>query len=137
MSTGHTCEFSIACFLIGLNIFLIFLPIAWASHYGGWSPGRTFTRTYLSYIFRYGLTNVLSVSFMTIIALEKLFDWGGEQLAMYCGPDLGDLIIVTLNKCVRLISPSFDGYSDRDLRSAALSKLPSPSFSLYDASMCL
>ena len=51
-----------------------------------------------------GLTNVLSVSFMTIIALEKLFDWGGEQLAMYCGLDLGDLIIVTLNKCVRLIS---------------------------------
>ena len=45
---------------------------------------------------------------MTIIALEKLFDWGGEQLAMYCGPDLGDLIIVTLNKCVRLISPSLD-----------------------------
>jgi Ca2+:H+ antiporter len=47
---------------------------------------------------------VLPVSFMAIIALEKLFDWGGEQLAMYCGPDLGDLIVVTLNKCVRLIS---------------------------------
>ena len=57
-----------------------------------------------------GLTNVLSVSFMTIIALEKLFDWGGEQLAMYCGPDLGDLIIVTLNKCVRLISPSLPDF---------------------------
>jgi len=52
--------------------------------------------------------NVLSVSFMTIISLEKLFDWGGEQLAMYCGPDLGDLIIVTLNKYVRLISASLD-----------------------------
>jgi len=37
---------------------------------------------------------VLLVSFMTIIALEKLFDWGGEQLAMYCGLDLGDLIMV-------------------------------------------
>jgi Ca2+:H+ antiporter len=66
-------------------------------------------------IFLYGLTNVLSVSFMTIIALEKLFDWGGEQLAMYCGPDLGDLIIVTLNKCVRLISASLDRFSDRGL----------------------
>ncbi|TFY79083.1 hypothetical protein EWM64_g4931 [Hericium alpestre] len=32
--------------------------------------------------------------------LEKLFDWGGEQLAMYCGEDLGDLIIITLNNAV-------------------------------------
>jgi hypothetical protein len=51
-------------------------------------------------IFLYGLTNVLSVSFMTIIALKKLFNWGREQLAMYCRPDLGDLIIVTLNKYI-------------------------------------
>jgi Ca2+:H+ antiporter len=29
-----------------------------------------------------------------------MFDWGGEQLAMYCGPDLGDLIIITLNNSV-------------------------------------
>jgi Ca2+:H+ antiporter len=42
---------------------------------------------------------------MSIIALEKLFEWGGEQLAMYCGPDLGDLIIITLNKHVILIKP--------------------------------
>ena len=46
-------------------------------------------------VFFYGLTNVLSVNFMTVIAFGKLFDWGAEQLAMYCGPDLGDLIIVT------------------------------------------
>jgi Ca2+:H+ antiporter len=37
---------------------------------------------------------------MSIVALEKLFEWGGEQLAMYCGPDLGDLITITLNKYV-------------------------------------
>ena len=46
-------------------------------------------------VFFYGLTSVLSVNFMTVIAFGKLFDWGAEQLAMYCGPDLGDLIIVT------------------------------------------
>ena len=74
-----------------------------------------FILLFFSVIFIYELTNVRSVSFMTIIALEKLFDWGGEQLAMYCGPDLGDLIIVTLNKCVRLINASLDGFSDRDL----------------------
>ena len=36
-------------------------------------------------IFLYALTNVLSESFKTIIALEKLFNWGTEQVAMYCG----------------------------------------------------
>lgn len=30
--------------------------------------------------------------------LVKIFDWGGEQLAMYCGEDLGDLVIITLSK---------------------------------------
>ena len=39
------------------------------------------------------------VAFLSIVPLEKLFDWGGEQLALYCGEDLGDLIVVTLNKC--------------------------------------
>jgi Ca2+:H+ antiporter len=43
---------------------------------------------------------MLLVAFMSIVALEKLFEFGGEQLAMYCGPDLGDLITITLNKCV-------------------------------------
>ena len=48
---------------------------------------------------------LFTVCFLSIISLEKLFDWGGEQLAMYCGPDLGDLIIITFNKYVRLICP--------------------------------
>jgi hypothetical protein len=42
--------------------------------------------------------NLLPVCFLAIVSLEKMFDWGGEQLAMYCGPDLGDLSIITLNK---------------------------------------
>jgi Ca2+:H+ antiporter len=45
---------------------------------------------------------------MSIIALEQLFEWGGEQLAMNCGPDLGDLIIITLNKYILLLSSSLD-----------------------------
>jgi hypothetical protein len=48
--------------------------------------------------------NPLLVCFLAIVSLENMFDFGGEQLAMYCGPDLGDLIIITLNKYVRLIS---------------------------------
>jgi hypothetical protein len=48
------------------------------------------------------------VSFLAIVSLEKTFDWGGEQLAMYCGPDLGDLIIITLNKYVLFTAPWLD-----------------------------
>jgi hypothetical protein len=77
--------------------------------------------------------NLLLVCFLAIVSLEKMFDWGGEQLAMYCGPDLGDLIIITLNKYVRLISPSLD---HADFSFPVLLKLPLQSFFFFDASMC-
>jgi len=35
--------------------------------------------------------------------LERLFDYCGEQMAFYCGKDLSDLIIITLNKYVSLL----------------------------------
>ena len=38
------------------------------------------------------------MNFLAIIPLEGIFDWGGEQMALYLGKDLGDLLIVTLNK---------------------------------------
>jgi hypothetical protein len=47
--------------------------------------------------------NLLLVCFLSIVALEKIFDWGGEQLAMYCGDNLGDLIVITLNKYIQFI----------------------------------
>ena len=34
--------------------------------------------------------------------LQKFFDFGGEQMAFYVGKDIGDLIVVTLNKSVPL-----------------------------------
>ena len=42
------------------------------------------------------------MNFLAIIPLEGIFDWGGEQMALYLGKDLGDLLIVTLNKSVRV-----------------------------------
>ncbi|KAI9461408.1 hypothetical protein F5148DRAFT_1286668 [Russula earlei] len=66
-----------------LNVLFIFIPLAWASHLKEWTHGLTF-----------------ALSFLSIVALEKIFEWGGEQLAMYCGPDLGDLIVITLNNIV-------------------------------------
>jgi Ca2+:H+ antiporter len=42
------------------------------------------------------------VSFFSIVALESVLDFVGEQLALYCGKDFGDLIMITLNKYVNL-----------------------------------
>ncbi|KAH9170187.1 hypothetical protein EDB89DRAFT_2190767 [Lactarius sanguifluus] len=67
----------------GTNSLLIFIPLAWASHYGDWGHKTTF-----------------SLCFLVIVPLEILFDWGGEQIAMYLGKDLGDLVMVTLHNAV-------------------------------------
>ena len=40
------------------------------------------------------------VCFVTAIPLERLFDWAGEQMALYLGQDLGDLLSITLSKYV-------------------------------------
>ena len=53
---------------------------------------------FLSWLFNFRL----SVCYLAIVPLEKLFDYGGEQLALYCGEDLGDLIVITLNKYARV-----------------------------------
>jgi len=52
--------------------------------------------------FRINYLSILSVCFLAIVPLEKFFHWGGEQLAVYCGKDLGDLVVVTLNKYARV-----------------------------------
>ncbi|KAI0641767.1 hypothetical protein C8Q79DRAFT_989290 [Trametes meyenii] len=71
-----------------LNIFLIFIPLAWASHWEmtQWGHDATF-----------------ALCFLAIIPLECMFDWGGEQMAMYLGKDLGDLLIITLNNAVEAV----------------------------------
>ena len=30
--------------------------------------------------------------------MEGMLDWGGEQMSLYLGKELGDLLIITLNK---------------------------------------
>ncbi|KAL4244451.1 Ca(2+):cation antiporter (CaCA) family protein [Abortiporus biennis] len=71
-----------------LNVLLVFLPFAWASHF------------LLETEHSWGHRTVFALSFITIIPLEKLFDWGGEQMAIFLGKDLGDLLIITLNNAV-------------------------------------
>lgn len=67
-----------------INVLFLLLPIAWVSHFErSWPHELTF-----------------SLCFVAIIPLEKMFDWGGEQMALYLGKDLGDLVIITLNNAV-------------------------------------
>ncbi len=69
---------------------------------GAWDHFCTYVVKMLMLPFRIEYLSILSVCFLAIVPLEKLFDWGGEQLAMYCGKDLGDLVVVTLNKYARV-----------------------------------
>ncbi|KAH9913962.1 uncharacterized protein BXZ73DRAFT_106748 [Epithele typhae] len=73
-----------------LNVLLIVIPIAWVSHWmflsHKWGPEPTFV-----------------LNFLAIIPLEGIFDWGGEQMALYLGKDLGDLLVVTLNNAVEAV----------------------------------
>ncbi|KAF8582412.1 hypothetical protein K439DRAFT_1413364 [Ramaria rubella] len=69
-----------------LNVFLLLIPFAWAAHFNtGWSNDRNV---------------VFSLCFLSTIGLEGLLDFGGEQMSLYCGKELGDLITVTLNNTV-------------------------------------
>lgn len=67
-----------------LNVFIIFIPFAWVARF------HTSWGHVVAFVF----------AFLGIMPLVKIFDWGGEQLAMYCGEDLGDLVIITLSNAV-------------------------------------
>ncbi|KAI9059435.1 hypothetical protein FKP32DRAFT_1579866 [Trametes sanguinea] len=71
-----------------LNVFLLFIPFAWASH---WE------------MVQWGHNTTFALCFLAIIPLECIFDWGGEQMALYLGKDLGDLLIITLNNAVEAV----------------------------------
>lgn len=66
-----------------LNVLLIFVPIAWGV-----------ARAHVSHIAKFILC------FIAICPLSNILDYGGEQLALYCGTALGDLIVITLNNAV-------------------------------------
>lgn len=69
-----------------LNVLLIFVPLAWISFFFIHSPLVTF-----------------ALSFVAIIPLARLFEFGGDQMALYTGKDLGDLVVVTLNNMVEAL----------------------------------
>lgn len=44
-----------------------------------------------------------TVCFIAMMPLQKIFDWGGDEIGAYLNDDLRDLLIITLSKRV---SPS-------------------------------
>ncbi|KAJ3540311.1 hypothetical protein NM688_g6245 [Phlebia brevispora] len=69
-------------------VYLVLLtPVAWTFHFLNlqqqWAHQTTF-----------------ALCFLSLIPLEIIFGWGGEQLALYLGTGLGDLVIVTLNNAI-------------------------------------
>jgi Ca2+:H+ antiporter len=71
-----------------LNLLLILTPVAWWAHFD-----ERFADSH---------TAVFSLCFLSIVPHECLFDYCGEQMAMYCGKDFGDLITITLNNAVEV-----------------------------------
>ncbi|KAF7331647.1 Sodium calcium exchanger [Mycena kentingensis (nom. inval.)] len=76
-----------------LNVLVVFIPIAFIAHFS-----NTNNREDPEKIFPFPVTFVLC--FLAIVPLEKAFDYCGEQMGFYLGPDLGELLIITLNNTV-------------------------------------
>ncbi|TFK86140.1 hypothetical protein K466DRAFT_163357 [Polyporus arcularius HHB13444] len=66
-----------------LNVLFVIIPIAWASYWADWGQTLTF-----------------ALCLIAIVPLERMLEWGGEQMSLYLGRDFGDLLIVTLNNTV-------------------------------------
>ncbi|KAG9083688.1 hypothetical protein FRC07_013846, partial [Ceratobasidium sp. 392] len=82
-----------------LNILFVFLPVAWV---WGWKVAQPFQypkkkNAYEDYVYLFIL------SFIAIIPLENIAEFAGEQLALYCGESIGDLIIITLHNVVEVV----------------------------------
>jgi Ca2+:H+ antiporter len=49
-------------------------------------------------MYTHGFELTGEVCFLSIVPLEYIFEFGGEQMAFYLGESLGDLLIISLNK---------------------------------------
>ncbi|KIK65592.1 hypothetical protein GYMLUDRAFT_39072 [Collybiopsis luxurians FD-317 M1] len=70
-----------------VNIFLLIIPVLWTMHF--------------LHLISHLTTFILS--FLSLIPIIKLLDFSAENLALYCGRDIGDLILISLNNAVEAI----------------------------------
>ncbi|ESK93724.1 sodium calcium [Moniliophthora roreri MCA 2997] len=93
---GTLASLSAIAFSSWLNVFIVFIPLSWVAHFNNSKNADE----HFPYPLTFTFDQDLIVSLLAIIPLEKLFDYGGEQMAFYVGKDLGDLIVITLNNTV-------------------------------------
>ncbi|KAJ7634972.1 hypothetical protein FB45DRAFT_910386 [Roridomyces roridus] len=74
-----------------LNILLLAIPFSWVFHFMADSEEEGHHSWAMPAFF---------LSFVALIPLAKLLEYGGDQMTFYLGPDLGDLLVVTLNNSV-------------------------------------
>ncbi|KEP50398.1 calcium/proton exchanger [Rhizoctonia solani 123E] len=68
-----------------LNILLINVPLAWTAA-----------------LLRLNPLLIFGLSFLAIVPLEKLSEFGGSQFALYCGETLGEFVSITLANIVEV-----------------------------------
>ncbi|KAL5639480.1 hypothetical protein ACGC1H_006203 [Rhizoctonia solani] len=68
-----------------LNILLINVPLAWTAA-----------------LMRLNPLLIFGLSFLAIVPLEKLSEFGGNQFALYCGETLGEFVSITLANIVEV-----------------------------------
>ncbi|KAJ3715570.1 hypothetical protein DFJ43DRAFT_1007234 [Lentinula guzmanii] len=76
-----------------LNIFYIFIPISWAFHFTNHQNAEEPEEIW-------PFTVTFATSLIALVPLERSLEYGGDQISLYCGKEIGDLIIVTLNNAV-------------------------------------
>ncbi|KAE9395767.1 hypothetical protein BT96DRAFT_942184 [Gymnopus androsaceus JB14] len=77
----------------GLNLLVVFIPVSWAFHFTNHQNPDDPTS-----VWPFEVT--FAISLLALVPLEKSLEYGGDQISLYCGKEIGDLIIVTLNNAV-------------------------------------
>ncbi|KAI0740183.1 hypothetical protein C8Q76DRAFT_790652 [Earliella scabrosa] len=71
--------------LSGINVLFLALPFAWAAHWN---------------VEQWGHDTTFILCFIAMIPLQKMFDWGGEEISAFLEEDLRDLLVITLSNAV-------------------------------------
>ncbi len=95
----------------GYNIFCILVPLAlaWVAKFEvlDWGKLVTFVRKCprpISVRICESYLGFRLVCFIAMIPLQKTLDWGAEQMGLFLGKELSDLLVITLSKYVRTAS---------------------------------
>ncbi|KAJ3712667.1 hypothetical protein C8R42DRAFT_594345 [Lentinula raphanica] len=79
-----------------LNVLVIFIPLSWIAHFLNREDAE-----HPEHYYPFSIT--FSLALFALVPLQGLVEYGGEQMSLYCGKDLGDLISVTLSNTVEAV----------------------------------